>query len=130
MKKRFFALFCALMLCLGLMIPLTSLGATSNPCFLAINDNLLNLEARFIPIAIDGQYYVPYTALDSSTTGLELGISSIYYATLNRLTIYNRTQSLIFDLSSGTCTDRNGASREVRAGQPQRADLCARPVHL
>lgn len=115
MKKRFFALFCALMLCLGLMIPLTSLGATSNPCFLAINDNLLNLEARFIPIAIDGQYYVPYTALDSSTTGLELGISSIYYATLNRLTIYNRTQSLIFDLSSGTCTDRNGASREVRA---------------
>lgn len=100
---------------LGLLTFSLSAGAAGDPCFLAINDNLQPLEGQYIPIAIDGQYYVPYTALDSSVTGLELGIFPVYTSLSNTLTIYNREQMLYFDLSSGTCTDRSGTSYETRA---------------
>lgn len=115
MKKRILVLFCTLTLCLGLLALPLSVGAASDPCFMAVNENLLNLEDRFIPIAVDGQYYVPYTVLDSSLTGVDLGVSPIYNTARNTLTIYSRGQELTFDLASGTCTDRNGTSYPVRA---------------
>lgn len=114
-KKRIFSLFCAFALGLGLLVFSLSAGAANEPRFMAVNDNLLLLEERFIPIAVDGQYYVPYTALDSSVTGLELGIYPVYNAARGTLTIYNQTQELVFNLNSGTCTDRSGASRNARA---------------
>lgn len=112
MKKRILTVLCALALCLGLLS--LSAGAVSGPCFMAVNDNLLPLEDQYIPIAVSGQYYVPYTVLDSSITGLELGIYPMYNATQRNLTIYNRENVLIFDLTSGVCTDRSGTTYSVR----------------
>jgi hypothetical protein len=112
-KKRLLAALCAAALCLALALPAG--GATGNPCFIAVNDSLLRLEDRYIPILVDGLYYVPYTALDSSVTGVDLGIFAFYNSTVNMLTIYNKEQLLIFDLSADTCTDRDGTSYTVRA---------------
>jgi hypothetical protein len=112
-KKRILAALCAAALCLALAVP--AVGATGNPCFIAVNDSLLKLEDRYIPILVDGLYYVPYTALDSSVTGVDLGIYAFYNSTVNMLTIYNKEQLLIFDLTADTCTDRDGTSYTVRA---------------
>ncbi|MGN0968416.1 MAG: stalk domain-containing protein, partial [Oscillospiraceae bacterium] len=115
MKKRILSVLCALALCLGLLaIPLAA-GAAGDPCFMAVNDTLLDLEDRYIPITVSGQYYVPYTALDGGVTGISLGIFPIYNSIENTLTIYNREQVLMFDLSAGTCTDRSGSSLSARA---------------
>ncbi len=115
MKKRILLCLCALLLCLGaLALPLT-VGAAGSPNFLAVNDTLLPLWEQYIPITVSGQYYVPYTALDSSVTGVSLGIFPIYNSISNTLTIYDRDQVLTFDLSRGTCTDRNGNSVSARA---------------
>ena len=110
MKKKFFPLLCALVLCLGLLTTALSAGSTESPCFVAINENLLRLEDQFIPIAISGQYYIPYAVLDSRLTGLVLGVDPIYNSILRTLTVYNREQMLTFDLTDGSCTDRNGVS--------------------
>ncbi|MGN1003655.1 MAG: stalk domain-containing protein [Oscillospiraceae bacterium] len=119
MKKRILSWLCALALCLGLLAAPLSVSAANNPCFMAVNDTLLDLVDQYIPITVSGQYYVPYTALDSSVTGVSLGISLIYNATNNTLIIYrnyNQERTLIFDLTSGSCTDRSGASiSSVRA---------------
>lgn len=115
MKKRILSWLCALALCLGLLAIPLSVSAAGNPCFMAVNDNLLDLEDRYIPITISGQYYVPYTALDSSVTGVSLGIFPIYNSIENTLTIYNLDQLLRFDLAAGTCTDRGGNNLSARA---------------
>lgn len=116
MKKKILALFCACALCLGLLVFPPSLAVGDTPCFLAINDSLQLLEDRTIPIAIDGLYYVPYTALDSNVTqGVSLGIFPVYNAAQNTLMIYSFDKTLVFDLTYGTCKDRNGVSLNARA---------------
>lgn len=97
-----------LALCLGLLLIPAALAATSNPCFMAVEDTLLPLESRYIPINIGGQYYVPYTALDQSVTGLSLGIFPIYNSSSRTLLIYTREKLLEFNLAAGTCSDRSG----------------------
>ena len=99
-----------MILCLGLVSSALSAGSSESPCFVAINENLLRLEDQFIPIAISGQYYIPYAVLDSRLTGLVLGVDPIYNSILRTLTVYNREQMLTFDLTDGSCTDRNGVS--------------------
>lgn len=115
MKKKILALFCACVLFLGLLVFPSSLAVGDTPCFLGINDSLLALEDRYIPIAIDGQYYIPYTALDSGVTGVSLGIFPIYDAIGNTLMIYNFNKALVFDLAAGTCKDDNGINLNARA---------------
>lgn len=108
MKKRILSGLCAVLLCLGFLTVPIALGAAGTPCFLAVNDNLQPLEDQFIPIAVSGQYYVPYTALDNSITGVSLGVFPIYDPISNTLMIYSREKVITFDLTAGTCTDRNG----------------------
>lgn len=115
MKKRILSWLCALALCLGLLAVPLSVSAAGNPYFMAVNDTLLSLEDQYIPITVSGQYYVPYTVLDSGVTGVSLGVYPIYNAILNTLHIYNMDQVLIFDLAAGTCTDRSGNSLHARA---------------
>lgn len=114
-KKRIFSWVCALALCLGLLVFPLSVRAAGNPYFMAVNNTLLRLEDPFIPITVSGQYYVPYTALDSSVTGVSLGIHPIYNPITNTLMIYNLDQVLTFDLATGTCADRDGKSLKARA---------------
>jgi len=115
MKKRFFSGLCAVLFALGLLSTSVPAHATGNPCFMAVNDNLLSLEDRFIPIVSNGQYYVPYLALDSNVTGLALGIFPIYNSMRNTLLIYSRDQVLSFDLATGVCTNRNNVVLSARS---------------
>lgn len=115
MKKRILATFSALVLCLSLMVSALSAFATETPHFLAVNENLLQLEDRYIPIIADGLYYVPYHALDVASTGIDLGVYPVYNAAIRTLTIYNREKVIAFDLTAGTCTDRDGTAYSCRA---------------
>ena len=113
MKKRILSFLCALLLCLGCLTASLSVQAADTPCFMAVNDNLLPLEDQYIPITVNGQYYVPYTIFDRNLTGIDLGIYPIYNTILNTLMIYNLDQMLTFDLNIGTCTDRSGISYDT-----------------
>ena len=114
-KKRFLALFVALGLCLSVLTASLSAYATETPHFLAVNENLLQLEDRYIPIIADGLYYVPYPVLDVASTGIDLGVYPVYNAAIRTLTIYNREKVIAFDLTAGTCTDRDGTAYNCRA---------------
>ena len=114
MKKRIWAILFAVVFCLATVAePLPA--AADTPCFMAVNDNLLELNDQYIPIVANGQYYVPYTVLDSNVTGLELGIFPIHNTLLNTMVIYSRDQVLSFDLSTGICTNRSGAVLSARS---------------
>lgn len=115
MKKRILSGLCIVLVCLSMLTASVTLGASSDPCFMAVNDTLLPLDDRFIPITVSGQYYVPYTALDNNATGISLGIFPIYSSINNTLMIYTRDLILNFDLNTGTCVDRNGNSQSARA---------------
>ena len=114
MKKRLLALFVAVVLCLSVLTASLSAYATETPPFLAVNENLLQLEDRYIPIIADGLYYVPYPALDVASTGIDLGVYPVYNAAIRTLTIYNREKVIAFDLAAGTCTDRDGLAYNCR----------------
>lgn len=114
-KKRILSVLCVLAACLALAGASVSLGVVDNPSFVAVNDTLLPLEDSFIPIAMNGQYYVPYTVLDDSVTGVSLGVFPIYNSTYNTLAVSNRELTLTFSLNSGTCVDQSGTSHNARA---------------
>ena len=114
MKKRIWAILFVVAFCLATIAePLPA--AADTPCFMAVNDNLLELNDQYIPIVANGQYYVPYTVLDSSVTGLELGIFPVYNTLYNTIVVYSRDQVLSFDLSTGICTNRSGAVLSARS---------------
>ncbi len=112
MKKKILACLCALIICVGIAV---APALAASPCFMAVNDTLLPLEEQYIPIAVNGQYYVPYHTLNSGVTGVELGIWPIYSVSANTLQIYNREQVLTFDLTAGNCKDQNGTTHAIRA---------------
>lgn len=117
-KKRALSILCALALCVGLLAAYPSVSAAGTPCFLALNDTLKPLEDAFIPITVSGQYYVPHTALDSSVTGVSLGVVPLYNTISNTLMIFAQDKlekQMIFDLTTGACTDRNGTALNARA---------------
>ena len=115
MKKQLLAIFAAVVICLSLLVSALSVGAAETPHFLAVNENLLQLEDRYIPIIADGLYYVPYHALDVSSTGVDLGIYPVHNTAIRTLTIYNREKLIVFDLKTGTCTGRDGTVYAARA---------------
>lgn len=115
MKRRILSGLCVLLVCAALLSLTVTAGAEDDPCFIAINDTLLPLESAYMPITVSGQYYLPYTALDSSSTGVSLGFYCFYNTFSNSLMLYTRDLSLTFDLTAGTCVDQTGASRSARA---------------
>lgn len=116
MKKRILAVFAALVLCLSVLASAFPVGAAETPHFVAVDINLLPLKEQYIPIIADGMYYVPYQVLDvSSNTGIDLGIYPVYNSAIRTLTIYNREKVIAFDLSAGTCSDRDGTIFSARA---------------
>ncbi len=115
MKKRISAIALAVVLCLSLLASVLPAFAAETPHFLAVNENLLQLEDRYIPIVADGMYYVPYQALDVSSTGVDLGIYPVHNTAIRTLTIYNREKVVVFDLTKGTCIERDGTVHAARA---------------
>lgn len=114
-KKRILAVFAALALSLSLLAASLAASATETPHFVAVNETLLFLENRYIPIIADGMYYVPYQVLDNFETGVDLGIYPVYNAAIRTLTIYNREKVIAFDLTTGTCKSRDGTVLNARA---------------
>ncbi len=101
MKKRFVAVLCAALLCVCLL-PLST-AATENYYFIAFNDTLTeSLSVQNTPIRISGDTYVPINIFDIQQTGGQvLGIFSAQSSEQGTVTIYNKYDSLIFDLNAG-----------------------------
>ena len=115
MKKRFSAAVCALLLCAGLFaFPFTA-DAAGQPCFMALNNRLLDLEDQYMPIAVGGLYYVPYTVFDNTLTDIDLGVYLIMNQSENTLSLYSKQDFLTFYLSKGNSGDREGQLYESRA---------------
>lgn len=115
MKKKIFSLLAALVLCLGLLVLPPAASAAGNPCFMALNNTLLELEDQYIPIVVSGLYYVPYTIFDNTLTSINLGVYPTMNAGENTLSLYSRQEFLTFNLDVGTCVDRDGQVYKVRA---------------
>ncbi len=107
MLRRLAAFLCAL----ALLLPLPSFAVnTDGLYFVAVNDVILDLTADSIPVWMGGRLYVPTTVLESSFTGVNLDV----YVSNNRaqgfVLLYNRSNSLSFDIAAGTCTDQSQES--------------------
>ena len=113
--KRWSALFCALVLALGSALSAMSASSAETVYFTAVNDTLLSLTAGAMPILSDGVYYVPYTALDASSTGSGLGVYTSRNTAKNLVLVYSRKRTVTFDLSGGPTVDSEGLSFTARA---------------
>ncbi len=100
--RRLGAVLCALALLLPASVP----ASAADLYFVAVNDVILDLTGDTMPIWLGGTLYIPTTVLESSYTGVNLGV----YVSNNRaegfVLLYNSNASLSFDIAAGTCTDR------------------------
>ena len=101
MKKGFVAFLCVALLC-SCLLPLAT-SATENYYFIAFNDTLTeSLTVQNTPIRINGDTYIPVNIFDSQETGGQiLNIFSAQSSEQGTVTIYNKYDSLIFDLNAG-----------------------------
>lgn len=107
MKKRFLALLCVLAALLALLIPWSNATGVYDGVYLVgVNDTVLLglISESQMPVRRGSVIYAPYTVLDNK----ELGLS---YA-LNRgggtFTIFNRENTLIFQLNGAGSADKKG----------------------
>lgn len=117
MKKRIFALFCALALLLALALPASGSGAAPTVYILAVNDKFCDLPGGAQPVSVNGTLYVPYTVFDKSATGVDLGV---YYGVglgpSTTITLYSQSPvRLVFWVNLGTCQDGDGNAMNFRA---------------
>ena len=107
MKKRILALilFFALFACL-----LPGAHGLSPLCFVATNDSVpLILYGGENPYYSSGKLYIPHNSFDANPNGV--GVS--YNAEKNTFVLFNRDQTLIFDLKEKTYTDRMGKTHNT-----------------
>ena len=105
--RRLAAFLCAL----ALLLPFPSFAVnTDGLYFVAVNDVILDLTADSIPIWMGGRLYVPTTVMESSFTGVNLGVYVSNNRTQGLVLLYNNSGSLNFDIAAGTCTDQNKES--------------------
>lgn len=109
MKKRFAALFLALLLAVCLLPPRAD--AAGDIYFTAVNDNVLPLNAGTMPAWVDGVLYVPYTVFDSASSGVNLRISWNQNRTNGTFTLYTLNDTLVFDLNQNN--SKNAHSDEL-----------------
>ncbi len=113
MRKRMIPLLCALLLCVGLIVPT---GADSDVIFISINDNLLTLSSDTMPFWSDGILYVPITTFDSRTTGINLEVYGTYSERSRTVSVYNLNKMLVFDLNDDSCYNyHSGLSYSAKA---------------
>lgn len=107
MKKRLLALvlLATLILCL-----LPGARGLSPLCFVANNDSVpLVLSGGENPFYSGGKLYIPYNCFDASPNG----VGASYNAEKNTLVLFNRSQTLIFDLKNKTFKDNQDKSHDV-----------------
>ena len=83
----------------------TVYGADAELFFVSVGDTLpLSLPSSQMPYYSNGTLYAPYTVFGASG----LGITPSYNTQDRVLTLFTRSQRLVFDLDSGTTTDETG----------------------
>ncbi len=113
MKKRLTALLCLLAAFVALALPWTQAAGTYDGIYLVgVNDSVLLrlITADQMPVRRSGTIYVPYSILDNK----DLGLSYALNRTGGTFTIFNRRQSLIFQLSGSGSVDREGNEQDGR----------------
>ncbi len=93
----------SLLLALALLLALWMVPAgAASLSFVAVNDTIpLTLSGDELPFYSGGALYVPYTVFSASS----LGFYPSYNAGDQLLTLFSRSERLVFDLSAGTVTD-------------------------
>ena len=116
MKKRILSVLCALCLLLGVLLPVQRARAVGTVYLLAVNDKICDLPGGLLPVTVNGVVYIPYTAFDKATTGVDLGV--YYGLDLSKgtvLTLYALSGSLTFSVDGGQCVDGQGNEMKFRA---------------
>ena len=103
--KRF-RKFLAGLLCLALLLALAPAASmTADITFLAVNDTIpIALSAATMPFYANSLLYIPLSLFDIDA----LGVVPLYDSAARRLTMFNDTRTLVFDLDEGTMTNENG----------------------
>lgn len=100
MKRKLLAI---LLMVLLLLPMLTGVTALSPLCFVANNDSVpLILSGGEAPYYSGSRLYIPHNAFDASPNG----VGASYNAEKNTFVLFNRDQTLIFDLKEKTYTDK------------------------
>lgn len=79
--------------------------ATETVYFTSVNDKVLPLEDKTMPVWIDGQIYVPYTTFDQGFTGTDHGVNASQNSTGTFVTLTGKEGVLTFDIQSQACYD-------------------------
>jgi len=116
-KRRIFALLCALVLLLGALPALRAQASSNTTVYLlAANDKFCDLPGGVLPVAVSGTIYVPYTVFDKDATGVDLGV---YYGLKQEqgtiLSLYSMGGNLTFWVTMGLCEDGHGNAMSFRA---------------
>lgn len=107
-QNRVLRFLCAVLCALAILLPSApSAQAAGDVYFTAINDSLLELLNRPMPLWSGGVLYVPYDVFDgNNTSGVDLGITSSYNREAGILALFgNLQQALAFDFNRGICYD-------------------------
>lgn len=107
MKKRIAAL-CVCLISLA-CLSLVWAGAVDRVTvyFMVINEKVLDLRGDTMPFMSGGEVYVPSTMFDPNTTGINLGVYTLYGN--NTAMVYSWTGgTLVFDLAADTAVSSEG----------------------
>ena len=113
MKKRWVTLTCLLAVLLTLFLPwTTAAGAYEDVYLLGVNDTVMLsfISESLMPVNRDGVIYVPCTLLDNQDLGLSYAINR----TNGTFTVFNRKQTLVFQLNRVGAEDKEGNSYSQR----------------
>ena len=104
MKRKSYYKYAAIALVLILVAAVIPSSAEGEDIyFTAVNDTLSKLEASTMPYYDKEQFYVPYKIFDD----LSLGVYYTYNKENHTLTLFNRRNTLIFQLLLGYSYDNN-----------------------
>ena len=107
-RLKSFAVLCAM---LFLLLASISVTAEEIIYFTAINNTILNLEQKTMPIKYSSMIYVPFKVFNSS----ELGVYSIYSQSKQVVLLSDGAKSLYFDMLSGNSYDETGTEYRYSA---------------
>ncbi|MBD5119008.1 MAG: hypothetical protein HDT37_07855 [Clostridiales bacterium] len=116
-KKGLLAAVLLAALALGMAGPAFGSGANTQVNLMAVNETvLLELTTENMPRTVGGVLYVPYTMLSNLSTGIDLGVNSLYSATRRTVMVTNRgRKGIVFDLQANTAEDMDGNPVSARA---------------
>lgn len=105
------------LLCLGLLLGITAVGAGAAPTvyFMAVNERLVETTPQNMPMLVGGTLYVPYTMLSIQDTGINLGVSAQYSPSRNTTMVSDGRRGVAFNLQDNTAYDFQGNPVAARA---------------